>query len=249
MSRAILALVAQVSFLGVASADERGAPHWTYDGAHGPSHWSTLDAAYRACRTGTHQSPIDIEGEVAAELPAIEFRYAPSPLRIVDNGHTVQATYEPGSSISAGGARYELRQLHFHHPAEETVHGRSYPLEAHLVHASPDGRLAVVAVMVAEGAANETIGALWTHLPSEPEKEMSPAGIAVDAGRLLPGDRGYYTFEGSLTTPPCTEGVTWFVLKNVVEASKAQIGAFAARYPHNARPVQGRHGRVIRTTR
>jgi carbonic anhydrase len=146
--QAVLALVALAWGAPPASAEQGSTPHWTYEGDHGPSHWGSLDAAYRTCRAGRHQSPIDIHGAKTVALPPIVFAYKPSPLRIIDNGHTVQVTYAPGSFITVGDQQYELQQLHFHHPAEETVDGRSYPLEAHLVHKNAKGALAVVAVLL-----------------------------------------------------------------------------------------------------
>lgn len=143
----------------------------------------------------------------------------------------------------------ELLQLHFHHPSEEKVNGKAYPLVAHLVHRDAGGELAVVAVLLDEGAGNAFVDAVWKHLPAAEGEEVAPAGATVDAGALLPADRGYYTFAGSLTTPPCTEGVTWFVLKTPARISKEEIAAFARRYPNNARPVQPLNGRVVEATR
>ena len=224
------------------------APHWTYDGEHGPARWGRLSSTYETCKLGTQQSPIDIRDATPAPLPAIEFAYKPSPLRIIDNGHTIQVTYAPGSYITVGGARYELLQFHFHHPSEEAVKGVRYPLVAHLVHKNAAGKLAVVAVLLTEGKAHPFIETLWTNLPAEEGKESAPEGVAVDVARLLPSRRGYHTFTGSLTTPPCSEGVTWFVLKSLVPVSGAQIAAFAQKFPHNARPVQALNGRAIQVT-
>jgi len=224
------------------------AAHWTYEGEHGPAHWGALSRDFEACKLGTHQSPIDIRGAQAAPLPAISFGYEPSPLQLVDNGHTVQATSAPGSFISVGGERYELVQFHFHHPSEERVNGIWYPMVAHLVHRNAGGKLAVVAVLLTEGATNPFIETLWKHLPAEEGKVSAPEGVAIDVAQLLPARRGYYTFTGSLTTPPCSEGVTWFVLKSLVPVSGSQIAAFARKFPHNVRPVQPTNDRVVRMT-
>ena len=232
-----------------AAAQHAAKPHWEYEGPHGPAHWGTLDPAYHACEAGTHQSPIDISHTTSADLPAIEFEYHPSALKLIDNGHTIQVSYAPGSFIAIAGKKYELKQFHFHHPAEEQVSGTSYPMVAHLVHQSADGKLAVVAVLLAEGAANDFVERLWRHLPAEQGKEISVPGAPVDVSTLLPADRGYFTYTGSLTTPPCTEGVTWFVLKTPVQISPNEIAAFAKKYPHNARPIQQLHGRVIQATK
>jgi len=248
-AQALLAFAA-LSCNAVPAAEEHGStPHWTYEGEHGPGHWGSLDAAYGTCRMGKHQSPIDIRGAKAADLPAIEFSYQPSPLKLIDNGHTVQVSYAPGSFITVGEKKYELQQFHFHHPAEEKVNGKSYPLVAHLVHKSADGKLAVVAVLFTEGKTNDFVESVWKYLPAEQGKEIAPSGMSVDAIGLLPAMRGYYTFAGSLTTPPCSEDVTWFVLKSAVPVSKDQVAAFAKKYPHNARPVQALNGRAIQMTK
>jgi carbonic anhydrase len=251
MVRTIFVLSAQVLFfVSLGTAQEHGSiHHWAYEGKDGPAHWSSLDSTYQACGLGKQQSPIDIRGAVSADLPAIEFHYQPSPLKLVDNGHTVQVTYAPGSSVTIGDKNYQLVQFHFHHPAEETVNGKAYPLVAHLVHASADGHLAVIAVLFTQGQANEVVANVWQHLPAEKEKEATFNDVSVDANGLLPMSRGYYTFGGSLTTPPCTEGVTWVVMKTPVEVSAGQISTFAAKYPHNARPVQPGNGRSIQMTK
>jgi carbonic anhydrase len=246
---ALLALVA-LSWTDRGLAAEHGsAPHWTYEGEHGPRQWGSLDAAYETCQLGRQQSPIDIRGAHAADLPAIVFSYQPSPLKVVDNGHTVLVTCAPGSFITVGDHRYELQQFHFHHPAEEKVNGRSYPLVAHLVHKDAEGKLAVVAVLLTTGHANDVVEKVWTNLPAEEGKEAGPEGVTVDAAGLLPATRGYFTFTGSLTTPPCTEGVTWFVLKSPVQMSNDEVALFARKYPHNARPIQPRNARPIQMTK
>jgi len=220
-------------------------PHWEYEGEHGPTHWGGLDPAFRACDVGKHQSPIPINDPTAKDLSAIEFSYQATPLKIIDNGHTIQVNYAPGSFITVNHRQYELQQFHFHHPSEEEVNGRSYPVVAHLVHKDAAGKLAVVAVLLDEGQANEVIEAIWTHLPEEQGKEVERVGLTVDATKLLPATRGYYTFTGSLTTPPCTEGVTWFVLKTPSHMSRDEIALFSTHYPHNARPLQAVNHRTI----
>ena len=239
-----------LTWLAVPAAAQHGStPHWTYEGEDGPVHWGSLDEAYRTCRIGKHQSPIDIRGAKPADLPGIAFSYHPSALKLIDNGHTVQVSYAPGSFITVGDRKYELQQFHFHHPAEEKVHGRSYPLVAHLVHRSAEGKLAVVAVLLTDGKENKLVETIWKHLPAEQGKEMTPDAVSVDVTGLLPATRGYFTFTGSLTTPPCTEGVTWFVLKSPVQVSPDQVAAFAKRYPHNARPVQALNRRTVQMTK
>jgi len=222
---------------------------WSYEGEHGPAHWSEVSPEYAVCKTGKHQSPIDIRGAAAAALPPIEFSYAPVPLRIVDNGHSIQVDYAPGSFITVGGKRWDLVQFHFHHPSEEKIAGQSFAMVAHLVHRDAEKKLAVVAVLLKSGGDNAFIEGLWKHLPTEEGPAHQPAGVTVDASQLLPADRGYYTFTGSLTTPPCSEDVTWFVLKTPVEISKAEEAAFAKIFPNNARPVQPLNDRAVKMTR
>ncbi|HKQ19705.1 MAG TPA: carbonic anhydrase family protein [Candidatus Eisenbacteria bacterium] len=226
-----------------------GPPHWSYQGPTGPEHWSELSPAFAACAKGRFESPIDIESAEASELPPLQFDYKPSPLTVVDNGHTIMATYAPGSSLVVGDARYDLQQVHFHHPSEEQIHGKTSEMVVHLVHKDTQGHLAVVAVLLNHGMANPAVGTIWAHLPAVKEKPQSVAGAAIDATALLPATRGYYTFSGSLTTPPCTEGVTWYVMTTPVELSAEQIAAFAKLYPMNARPVQPLNGRKIRETK
>lgn len=244
-----LPVVACLVVASVAAAVQH--PHWAYEGAGGPTHWGSLDAAYHACDVGKHQSPIAIHDATPADLPAINFSYQASPLKLIDNGHTEQVLYAPGSFITVGNHKYELQQFHFHHPAEEVVNGKSYPMVAHLVHKDAAGKLAVVAVLLDEGQANAVVQTVWTHLPAakQMEKELAPAGVKVDASGLLPANHGYYTFTGSLTTPPCSEGVTWFVLKQPSSISAEQLATFAKHYPHNARPLQPLNNRAVVMTR
>jgi len=182
-------------------------------------------------------------------LPAIKFDYKPSPLKVIDNGHTIQVNYAPGSSIDVGGARYELVQFHFHHPSEEKIDGKAHSMVVHLVHKSAEGKLAVVAVLLDPGGASELIDTVWKNIQHEKGKEATVANASIDVTKLLPDKRDYYTLQGSLTTPPCSEGVTWFVLKAPVKIAQAEVAAFAKIYPHNARPVQPLNGRTVETTK
>ncbi len=189
------------------------AHEWGYDGADGPSHWGDLNPNFAPCKVGHRQSPIDIRNAKKSDLPPIEFHYKPSPLDIIDNGHTIMINYAPGSFISVGGKQYQLKQFHFHKPSEEKINGKTYDMVVHMVHADDAGNLAVVAVLVQKGADNQLAQELWSELPAEKGKEVIHNDIQIDLNQLLPADKGYYTFQGSLTTPPCSEGVTWFVLK------------------------------------
>ena len=246
----ILVAAASMATAGLLLAEEQH--HWGYQGTTGPSHWGAMEHEYAACGAGKTQSPIDIEESAAkkSDLPAIAFDYKPSPLKIVDNGHTVQVIYAPGSSITVAGKQYELVQFHFHKPSEEKINGKPSDMVVHLVHRDRDGKLAVVAVLLQAGASNSLIETLWKNVPKEKEKETDVQGVQVNAADLLPANKAaYYTFMGSLTTPPCSEGVTWFVLKARTTISKDELASFGMLYPMNARPTQALNGRDLRSTR
>ncbi len=224
---------------------------WSYQGADGPQHWGDLDPEYAACKTGKEQSPIDIRSAKKAELPALRFEYKSGPLKIIDNGYTaVRVNYaHSGDFLIVGDKRYELTQFHFHRPSEEYIHGKPYDMVIHLMHQSGDGKVAAVAVLLKAGSANPTVELLWAHMPKTVNKEEVIPGVEVNPAGLLPRDTSYYTYMGSQTAPPCTEGVTWFVLKSPMDISSGQINAFAKRYPHDVRPVQPLNGRVVKETR
>jgi carbonic anhydrase len=218
--------------------------HWAYSGAGGPDEWARLTPEYSGC-SGKNQSPVNLTGFIKAELKPIKFSYKAGGNEILNNGHTVQVGYAAGSSITVDGIQFDLKQFHFHAPSENLIDGKSYPMEAHLVHADKDGNLAVVAVMFKEGAENKGLSAIWPLLPNtEGEKNALPSPFA--AAKLLPAKRAYYRFSGSLTTPPCSEGVRWLVLKEPVSASKDQVEAFAHVMHHpNNRPAQALNSRAI----
>ncbi len=229
------------------AADEHSAqaPHWSYSGDTGPAHWGDLSPEYAACSQGKEQSPVNITNAQHANLPIIEFDYKSSALDVINNGHTIESEYDPGSSITIDGKTYTLVQFHFHHVSENALNGKHSPLEGHLVHKSADGKLAVVAVFFDVGRANPAIATVWANMPKTAVNENKPSGGKVNASLLLPDNREYYTFPGSLTTPPCTEGVTWLVMSHKMTVSKEQIAAFAAIDPDDARPVQPLNGRKI----
>jgi carbonic anhydrase len=197
------------------------------------------------CARGTRQSPIDIRDGIAVDLEPIKFDYRPSGFSVVDNGHTVQVNVAPGNVLEVTGRRYELEQFHFHRPSEERINGRQFELSVHLVHRDAEGRSAVVAVVLERGAAQPVVQQVWNSLPLE-KNDAAPGLGAIDLNALLPTDRRYYTYMGSFTTPPCSEGVLWMVMQQPVPASAAQIGIFARLYPNNARPVQQAAGRLIK---
>jgi carbonic anhydrase len=227
--------------------DPANTPHWGYSGAEGPEHWGDLSPDFASCRTGQRQSPIDIVGAQPAELAPIHFDYKLSPLKIINNGRTVQINYEPGSSITVNGTALPLVQFHFHHVSENEVNGKKYDMELHFVHMdTAAGRAAVVAVFIKSGAENAMLRDLWSHIPREAGKEVELKKVVINAADLLPADQNYYVFDGSFSIPPCKEGIRWFVMKTPIEASPAQIAAFAKLYPTNARPIQPTNGREIR---
>ncbi|HEY5060471.1 MAG TPA: carbonic anhydrase family protein [Gemmatimonadaceae bacterium] len=252
-------MILAILFCPVHAAAQQAAPAsggwrtpWSYDGPKGAEHWGGLDPAYAACSSGRQQSPIDITTAAKADLPAIRFAYRDGPLRIINNGYTaVRVNYPPGNGnfLIVGDTRYELTQFHFHHPSEEYVHGQPSAMAVHLMHGSSTGKVAAVTVLLRAGRANPTVQRLWEHMPPAPGPEHEITGVDVDPSGLLPRDLGYYTYAGSQTAPPCTEGVTWFVLNTPVEVSPAQIDAFAKLYPHDVRPLQALNGRVVKESR
>ncbi len=219
--------------------------HWAYSGDTGPDSWGRLKPEFQQCMVGKRQSPIDIRDGIPVQLDPIQFDYRPSNFRVIDNGHTVQVNVEPGNGITVMGHRYELVQFHFHRPSEERINGRQYEMVAHLVHKDMDGKLAVVAVLMDQGKAHPLVQQVWNNLPLEKNLEQG-AMSQIDLSQLLPEQRQYYTYMGSLTTPPCSEGVLWMVMKQPAGLSREQIGVFAKLYPMNARPVQSQAGRLIK---
>jgi carbonic anhydrase len=222
--------------------------HWGYSGHGGPEHWGELSKDYQMCLIGKNQSPIDIRTKSAFEtkLPAIQFDYHTSAKDVVDNGHTEQVDLEPGSFITIDGRKFELKQFHFHTPSENRIDGQSFPLEAHFVHADEHGNLAVVALMFTYGKANPVLAKVWENMPEHAGEKHHFTLSSEDVMKLLPKNRDYYRFNGSLTTPPCTEGVRWFVIKEPVTISKEQVQKFAKIMHHNNnRPVQPLNSRMV----
>ena len=222
--------------------------HWSYSDATGPEHWSELDPKNSACSIGREESPIDLEGAATAALTPLVFDYHAAPWQVVDNGHTVQVIVAPGSYLTADGHKYELVQFHFHHPSEEAIAGKHFDMVIHLVHKDTEGHLAVVAILLADGKASPLIQAVWDNQPKTKE-EVKKVDSLLDPMQLIPTGNGYYAFKGSLTTPPCTEGVQWFVMKSPTEISVGQERTFAALYPNNARPLQPRNGRKVEVSK
>lgn len=220
--------------------------HWEYEGEAGTEAWGKLCPKYATCSNGKNQSPIDITGAATKSLSDIAFNYQPTTLNILNNGHTILVVYDEGSFIGIDGTRrYELRQFHFHAPSEHTLNGKPSAMEMHLVHQSTDGELAVVGVLIENGSHNQAFLPVLYNLPADPSEDHSLNKVMVNANDLLPGERLYYHYDGSLTTPPCTEGVKWFVLTTPIELSESQIDSFKAIFNNNSRPVQPLNNREV----
>jgi carbonic anhydrase len=253
---AALVLAGAVSGTPEPPAHAHGTPHWTYAGEEGPSHWGDLSPGFSACAEGRRQSPIDIRATSPASLPKLRSDFRPAALQIahhehvadsLNNGHTIQVSYTPGETLTVGDATYDLVQYHFHSPSEHTIAGKSYPMEMHLVHQSASGALAVIGVLFEEGAHNGAFDPVWSNLPRAKGTQIHLEHVKVDVDALLPPTRTSYRYDGSLTTPPCSEGVKWFVMTTPVQLSAAQIAAFTALVKDNNRPVQPLNGRVVAT--
>lgn len=221
------------------------AAHWSYDGEGGPASWGSMKPEFAACSSGKRQSPIDIRDGIKVQLDPVQFEYKPSSFRVVDSGHTIQVNVAAGNAIEVMGRRFELLQFHFHRPSEERIDGRQFDMVAHLVHKDLEGRLAVIAVLLDRGSAQPLVQTIWNNLPLEKGDEVAARGT-IDLNALLPPERSYFTYMGSLTTPPCSEGVLWMVMKQPVPISPDQIAIFSRLYPMNARPIQSASGRLVK---
>lgn len=255
-----LTVLAPMLALGTVVQSHAAGVEWGYSGKQGPENWGKN---YPTCGIGKNQSPVDVLTERVLDIGElvsvdetvgarpvgflrIEPAYQDVPLKIINNGHAVQVNYEAGSSMTVHGRTRALQQFHFHGPSENRVGGKSFPMEAHLVHADEAGNLTVIGVLFTEGATNPMIETLWKHVPSEIGKEVVVSDQTVNVADLLPEDMRYYYYNGSLTTPPCSEGVAWLLLKEPVEASSEQLEAFRSMMGFdNNRPVQSVNSRVI----
>jgi carbonic anhydrase len=227
-------------------AAQKGA-YWNYEGHTGPLVWGKLDPAYQACSRGHEQSPLDIRGaHLNKSLEPLQFHYIAGPMTLDNTGRGIVAHVDPGSWMEAGGVRYQLIELDFHHPSEHPVKGKLSDMEVDLVHRSEDGKEAIVAVRLNEdrGSPSALLATLWEHLPRTAGATAKVTDM-VSAGGLLPGDRGYWTYMGSELTPPCTEGVRWFVFEEDLSISRSQLHDFVSLFKMNTRPAQDAHGRKI----
>lgn len=217
------------------------AVHWTYEGAEGPEHWGDLDPAWAACKTGKGQTPIDLTKGAPSDisLGQLVFKYQPIPLEIVNNGHTIQVEVKSDSSLSAVGTKWRLLQFHAHASSEHTVDKKSFALEIHFVHRNDKGNLAVVGVLFDVGKENAALAPYFDHAPKEKGPAKLVQGKSLDLGKIFGPKAAYYHYQGSLTTPPCTEGVEWFVLQEVQQISAAQLAKFTeTEHGPTHRPVQ-----------
>ena len=246
--RFVIVLIMLLFWLGPVTVTASDPVHWGYEGEVGPEHWGDLSPDYAACSQGVEQSPVDIPATAPVNPPGLSFNYQPSALNIVNNGHAIQVNYDQGSSLEINNATYPLMQFHLHSLSEHTLNGAHTPMELHLVHKDAGGHVAVIGVMIAEGAENPAYEPILAHMPAEEGESQVVSGTTVDAGDLLPADQRYYRYNGSLTTPPCTEGVTWFVMAAPVELSAGQIAAFQSIYNNDYRPVQPLNERTFLLT-
>ena len=234
-------LMTALSLAGSATAQEH-APHgqtWTYGGATGPDRWSALDPANAICAVGQQESPIDLKDAITADLGDLDIDWSPLPAAARDTGHAIQLDAPAGSTMTVGGQTYRLLQFHVHQPAEHLLGGRRFPLEIHFVHAGPDGILGVLGVFADIGAPSAPLQTVIDSL------DASASGPALDPNGFLPTGRDFFRYEGSLTTPPCSETVDWVVLSDPITVSQAQVDAFERLHPGNTRPIQALHRRFL----
>ena len=246
MKAQISIIILSTLLAGCATTEQKDHnPHWGYVVEEGPEFWGELHTQNAICSTGVNQSPVNLSGFIESDLEPLGLSYKSGGNEVINNGHTIQVNYQPGSYLAINGGRYELKQFHFHSPSENHISGQSYPMEVHLVHASKEGNLAVVGVMFEEGQENKALSSIWAKMPIN-AGENNVLHSVISADDLLPANQDYYRFNGSLTTPPCSEGVLWLVMKESITVSKAQIEKFnqVMKHPTN-RPVQAINARPI----
>lgn len=228
------------------ATEEKSKVEWTYEGNSGPANWGELTPEFASCSIGKNQSPIDISGYKATPFQGLEFNYKTAKGSFINNGHTIQVNItNEENTVNIDGINYKLIQFHFHTPSEHTLKSESFPMELHLVHSDADGNLAVIGVMLKNGAHNQTLSQVWDLIPSQKEGQEVELEELIDIAALLPSNSPIFRYSGSLTTPPCTEGVTWLVMETPIEMSVEQIKIFKSAYPTNNRPIQELNGREI----
>ncbi len=239
------ATLAGVAFSNLSEAIAAEQPIWGYTGKEGPDSWGALSPEYNACQSGFQQSPIDLKSATDAELASLQVKYKDIPLKILNNGHTIQVNAKPGNTLRLNDTTFELLQFHFHDPSEHTVKGDAYPMELHLVHKSSEGRLTVIGIFLQQGQENEVLKPVWDAMPTEEQPETQVRGSKVAISQLIPKNQATYRYFGSLTTPPCSEIVQWVVFEEPIEVSQAQIQQFKQLFPGNARPTQPLNRRFL----
>ncbi len=244
----VLIIVMATLFLSIPVLAASGTTHWSYGGAENPTQWGKLTKDFAQCELGKNQSPIDIKNAVQGAPANITFDYKPSPLNIVNNGHTIQVNYEQGSTVSINGEEYSLVQFHFHTPSEHQINDKASALELHLVHSNAAGKLAVVGVLINEGQKNLLIEEIWKQIPDVGVTNKVSDHL-INASGFLPNNKAYYSYSGSLTTPPCSEGVKWNLFVEPITASEEQIETFAKIYQVDARPLQPINARTVQLHR
>jgi carbonic anhydrase len=229
-------------------ASSATAPHWEYEGPLGPDHWASIDPSYALCGSGTRQSPIDLVRAARGGLRPIQIKYRPSRLTVVNNGHTIQANAPAGSTIVLDGTQYTLKQFHFHLPSEHTVAGHHYAMEIHFVHEDASKNLAVIGGLMKQRAGtNHALDPIWRNLPRN-KGDMVMVSAPFHFVSLFPGNRNFYRYQGSLTTPPCSQGVTWSVFTTPIPVSKGQVQAYRNIFKVSNRPVQPIKGRNLKVS-
>ncbi len=220
--------------------------HWDYVGEHSPAHWGEMKEEYKLCGTGKMQTPINIIPTQDVNIAPLQLAYTTNSTNVINNGHTVQVNIASGSKLTLDGKTYELKQFHFHTPSENNIKGHEYALEAHFVHATKEGELAVVAVMFEEGAENPILSKIWNKFPLKVDEKVNIDLSSADIQAIMPSNKDYYKFIGSLTTPPCSENVKWNVFKTSMTISKEQVKQFFDTFGHsNNRPIQATNNRTI----
>ena len=243
-----IALVFFSVYATEAFAQEEHLQPWGYEGGTGPEHWGEIEQEHEEhmmCREGVYQSPIDINHVLGASIADLDFHYSPTPIDIINNSHTIHLSYNPGSFINWESEKFELIQFHFHTPSEHHVNGKHHDMEVHLVHKTSDHLYVVVGIFMNEGKHNPHIQKIWDRIPTEVNKEVSYEKDLFNVSSLLPSTKEYFHYSGSLTTPPCSETVSWFVLEHAIEVSREQILFFKKYIEHNARPTQKMHHRFV----
>ncbi|MCM3670875.1 carbonic anhydrase family protein [Mesobacillus maritimus] len=242
----------EIEVIETEAETDNSTPVWSYKGENGPDQWANVDSSFADCADGTEQSPIDIElanVKVDKSAAEVDINYSPTAFTLMNNSHTIQANDgSEKNTITVDGEEYTLVQMHFHKPSEHQLDGQAFEMEGHLVHQNDEGELAVLGFLISEGKENQVLAEMWSKLPEEETEEDVPLDQAIDLANFLPEDKSFFRYNGSLTTPACSEGVSWILLEEPIEMSREQIDAFGSIFPHNSRPVQPINEREVTKT-